>query len=114
MPPRRKSATSAFPRATCNLDLRTHCMATRIEHGAEGRVTGVLYRDSSGHEQLQKARIVCVAGNAIETPRLLLLSESAKYPQGLANSSGHVGRNYCHHINGFIWATFDQPVRFWV
>src|SRR5580700_11981471 len=99
--------------ATGNLDLRIECMATRIEHSADGRVTGVLYRDSSGHEQLQKARIVCVAGNAIETPRLLLLSESAKYPQGLANSSGHVGRNYCHHINGFIWATFDQPVRFW-
>jgi choline dehydrogenase-like flavoprotein len=99
--------------ATGNLDLRSGCMATRIEHGDDGRVTGVVYRDSEGHEQRQKARVVCVAGNAIETPRLLLLSESAKFPHGLANSAGQVGRNYCHHINGFIWGTFNQPVRFW-
>jgi len=99
--------------ATGNLDLRTQCMATRIEHNGAGKVTGVVYRDSAGREQRQKARVVCVAGNAIETARLLLLSESAKFPHGLANSSGHVGRNYCHHINGFIWATFDKPVRFW-
>ena len=99
--------------ATGNLDLRIQCMATRIEHGVDGRVNAVLYRDSAGQEQRQKARLVCVAGNAIETPRLLLLSQSAQFPQGLANSSGQVGRNYCHHINGFIWATFNQPVRFW-
>jgi choline dehydrogenase-like flavoprotein len=99
--------------ATGNLDLRIQCMATRIEHGPDGRVTGVVYRDSMGQEQRQKARLVCVAGNAIETPRLLLLSESAKYPHGLANSHGQVGRNYCHHINGFIWGTFDKPVHSW-
>ena len=99
--------------ATGNLDLRTQCMATRIEHGTNGRVTAVLYRDSAGKEQRQKARLVCVAGNAIETPRLLLLSESAQFPHGLANSSDHVGRNYCHHINGFVWGIFDQPVHAW-
>jgi choline dehydrogenase-like flavoprotein len=99
--------------ATGNLDLRVQCMATRIEHGPDGRVTAVIYRDSNGTEQRQKARIVCVAGNAIETPRLLLLSESARFPHGLANSSGQVGRNYCHHIVGFVWATFEQPVKSW-
>ncbi|HVW69240.1 MAG TPA: GMC family oxidoreductase, partial [Steroidobacteraceae bacterium] len=99
--------------ATGNLDLRTQCTATRIEHGPDGRVTGVVYRDADGLEQRQKARVVCVAGNAIETPRLLLLSESAKFPHGLANSSGQVGRHYCHHINGFIWGIFAEPVRFW-
>jgi len=99
--------------ATGNLDLRIQSMATRIEHGADGRVTGVVYRDSQGQEQRQKARIVCVAGNAIETARLLLLSESSKYPQGLANASGQVGRNYMHHISSFVWGIFNQPVRFW-
>ena len=59
--------------ATGNLDLRIQCMATRIEHGADGRVTGVVYKDAKGQEQRQKARVVCVAGNALETPRLLLL-----------------------------------------
>ncbi len=99
--------------ATGNLDLRIESMATRIDHGPDGRVNAVIYRDSAGNEQRQKARIVCVAGNAIETPRLLLLSESAKFPHGLANSEGQVGRNYCHHVTGFVWGTFEQPVRMW-
>jgi choline dehydrogenase-like flavoprotein len=99
--------------ATGNLDLRAEARAVRIEHGPGRRVTGVVYRDEKGVEQRQKARVVCVAGNAIETPRLLLLSESAQFPNGLANSSDQVGRNYLHHITGFVWATFDQPVYFW-
>src|SRR5712664_1559311 len=61
--------------ATGNLDLRIECMATRIEHGTDGRVNSVVYRDGQGREQQQKVRIVCIAGNGIETPRLLLLSD---------------------------------------
>ncbi len=99
--------------ATGNLDLRIQSMATRIEHDAGGKVTAVVYRDHTGKEQRQKARVVCVAGNSIETARLLLLSESAKFPQGLANSSDQVGRNYCHHVSSFVWGIFDQPVYFW-
>jgi choline dehydrogenase-like flavoprotein len=99
--------------ATGNLDLRIECTATRIEHGGTGRVNSVVYRDAEGREQRQKARVVCVAGNGIETPRLLLLSESSKFPQGLANSSGQVGRNYCHQIIGFVWGIFDKPVSSW-
>jgi choline dehydrogenase-like flavoprotein len=99
--------------ATGNLDLRIESTATRIEHGSDGRVTGLIYRDSHGQEQRQKARVVCVAGNAIETARLLLLSESSKFPHGLANSSGQVGRNYCHQITGFVWGIFDKPVCSW-
>jgi len=99
--------------ATGNLDLRIQSMATRIEHGSNGRVTAVVYRDANGAEQRQKARAVCVAGNAIETARLLLLSESGKFTRGLANSSDQVGRNYCHHVLGFTVATFDKPVHMW-
>lgn len=99
--------------ATGNLDLRIECTATLIEHGADGRVQCVVYRDRQGHEQRQKARVVCVAGNAIETARLLLLSSSPKFPQGLANSSGQVGRNYCHQITGFVWGVFEKPVYSW-
>lgn len=99
--------------ATGKLDLRVESTATRIEHNAEGRVSAVLYRDSQGREQRQRARLVCVAGNAIETARLLLLSETSKFPQGLANSSGQVGRNYCHHITGLVWGIFDKPVYSW-
>jgi choline dehydrogenase-like flavoprotein len=99
--------------ATGNLDLRIESTATRIDHGADGPVNAVVCRDSQGKEQRQKARLVCIAGNAIETARLLLLSESSKYPQGLANSSGQVGRNYCHQITGFVWGIFDRPVYSW-
>ena len=112
---KRSTRYTEIPRAeaTGNLDLRVECTATRIEHGMDGRVNAVVYRDPQGKEQRQKARIISVAGNAIETARLLMLSESAKFPQGLANSSGHVGRNYCHHITGFVWGIFNQPVYSW-
>jgi choline dehydrogenase-like flavoprotein len=104
-----------IPRAeeTGKLDLRIESMATRIEHGANGRVNAVVYRDAAGKEQRQKARAVCVAGNAPETTRLLLLSQSGKFPRGLANSSDQLGRHYCHHVLGFAVGTFDQPVRMW-
>jgi choline dehydrogenase-like flavoprotein len=99
--------------ATGNLDLRVQSRAVRIEHGEDGRVAGVVYRDPQGKEQRQRARIVCVACNSVETARLLLLSESARFPRGLANSSDQVGRNFCHHVAGFIWGVFDKPIHFW-
>jgi len=99
--------------ATGNLDLRIESMATRIEHNANGRVNAVVYRDAAGREQRQKARAVCVAGNALETTRLLLLSQSAKFPRGLGNSSDQLGRHYCHHVLGFATGVFEQPVRMW-
>ena len=70
----------------------------------------MLYLDAEGNLQRQRARVVCVAGNAIETPRLLLLSGSALFPDGLANSSGQVGRNYMRHTTGSVYAQFDKEV----
>lgn len=99
--------------ATGNLDLRIKSRATRIEHGADGRVNAVVYRDAQGKEQRQKARLVCVACNSVETARLLLLSESAKFPHGLANSTDQVGRNFSHHVGGFVWGIFEKPIYYW-
>ena len=96
--------------STGNLDLRPESHVTRIEHDAKGKVTGVVYFDKEGKEQRQKARIVCVAGNSIETPRLLLLSASSMFKDGLANSSGQVGRNYMRHMTGSVYGLFDKPV----
>lgn len=95
---------------TGNMDLRPESHVTRIEHSAAGKVTGVVYFDKDGKEQRQKARLVCVAGNSIETPRLLLLSASALFPDGLANSSGQVGRNYMRHMTGSVYGMFKNPV----
>ena len=99
--------------ATGNLEVRERSHAARIEHNAEGKVTHVVYFDAEGKEQRQAARIVCVAGNTIESPRLLLNSASEMFPDGLANSSGQVGRNYMRHVTGSIYGVFDKPVKMW-
>lgn len=96
--------------ATGNLDLRPQSHVAQIEHDDNGKVTGVVYFDADGEAQRQKARVVCVAGNSIETPRLLLNSESGKYPNGLANSSDQVGRNYMRHMTGSVYAIFERRV----
>ena len=96
--------------ATGNFELRPESHVTRIEHNAEGKVNAVVYFDKEGKEQRQKARIVCVAGNAIESPRLLLMSASNLFKDGLANSSGQVGRNYMRHMTGSVYAAFKDPV----
>lgn len=96
--------------ATGNLEVRPNCMVMQIEHDTSGKVTGVVYIDGDGKTQRQKARVVAVAGNSIESPRLLLNSKSNKFPDGLANSSGQVGRNYMRHTTGSIFGVFDKPV----
>ncbi|WP_148252094.1 GMC family oxidoreductase [Aidingimonas lacisalsi] len=95
---------------TGHMELRPESQVARIEHDDSGKVTAVVYFDADGNEQRQQARIVAVAGNSIETPRLLLNSESAMFPDGLANGSGQVGRNYMRHMTGSVYATFDEPV----
>ena len=99
--------------ATGRLEVRPSSMAIRIEHDAAGKATGVVYADAQGRQQRQRARVVAVAGNSIESPRLLLNSASAKFPDGMANSSGQVGRNYMRHTTGSVCAIFDQPVNLW-
>ncbi|RWP14245.1 GMC family oxidoreductase [Mesorhizobium sp.] len=96
--------------ATGHLEVRPNATAIKINHDASGKVTGVVYADKDGKLQEQKARIVAVAGNSIESPRLLLNSASGKFPDGLANSSGQVGKNYMRHTTGSVYAIFDRPV----
>ncbi len=109
------AAYTDIPRgeATGNLEVRERCHVLKIEHDDSGKVTGVLYADADGNQQFQKARMVAVAGNSIESPRLLLNSASSMFPDGLANSSGQVGRNYMRHMTGSVYAVFDKPVRMW-
>ena len=95
---------------TGKLEVRPNAQVLRIEHNAQGKVTGVVYADKDGKEQRQSARAVCVAGNSIESPRLLLNSASSTFPDGLANSSGQVGKNYMRHMTGSVYAIFDKPV----
>lgn len=92
-------------------EIRPHSMASRINLGKDGRVTGVTYFDADGHEQEQKAKAVIVSGYAIETPRLLLNSACPGFEQGLANSSGTVGRYLMAQAGNVIMGRFDDPIR---
>ena len=95
---------------TDHFELRTGAMVVKINHDRSGKVSGVVYRDESGASQEQKARAVCVAGNVVETTRLLLLSESALFPNGLANSSGQLGKNYMRHLSNVVWGIMPGRV----
>jgi choline dehydrogenase-like flavoprotein len=99
--------------ATGNLEVRSQAHVARILHNEAGKITGVEYFDKDGNLQMQKARIVCVAGNSFESPRLLLNSASGMFPNGLANTSDQVGRNYMRHMTGSVYAVFDKPVKMW-
>jgi len=109
------AAYTDIPRgeATGNLEVRERAHVLQIEHNDAGKVTAVVYADAEGNQHRQKARAVCVAGNSFESPRLLLNSASAMFPDGLANSSGQVGRNYMRHMTGSVYAAFDKPVKMW-
>ncbi|MBK8157763.1 MAG: GMC family oxidoreductase [Rhodospirillaceae bacterium] len=95
---------------TGRLEVRSNAQVLQVQHDDKGLVNGVLYADKDGNQHVQKARVVCVAGNSIESPRLLLNSASSMFPDGLANSSGQVGKNYMRHMTGSVYAIFDKPV----
>lgn len=92
------------------VELRTGCRVSRITVDAEDMATGVVYFDADGVERFQAAHAVVLAANGIGTPRLLLNSASAAFPDGLANRSGLVGRNLMFHPYVAIQGVFDEPL----
>jgi choline dehydrogenase-like flavoprotein len=79
--------------ASGNLDLVTNAMAREVLTGPDGKATGVVFIDkTTGQEHRAKARVVVLAASSGETVRLMLNSKSARFPQGLANSSGRIGK----------------------
>jgi choline dehydrogenase-like flavoprotein len=108
-----KSATSValLPAAvaTGRCEVRTDSMAIEIPIGPDGRVTGVVYRDAKGVNQFVGARCVVLACSTVESARLLLLSRSSRFPSGLGNSNGLVGRNVTFSGLGKGQAQFQHP-----
>ena len=81
----------------------------RLEHDESGdRLTHATYATPDGETHTQSARQFVVACGGVETPRLLLLSRSETYPDGLANSSGAVGRYFCDHLFAGAGGTYDR------
>ncbi len=96
-------------------EIRTSCMAYEVSVDAEGRATGVRYLqtldDGSVVPNEQRARAVVVAGYAIESPRLLLNSKSSRFPDGLANSSGLVGKFLMAQAGPVVWGRIEEMIR---
>jgi choline dehydrogenase-like flavoprotein len=109
-----KSSTlvTYIPRAIrAGAEVRAGAMVARIEHDERGRATGVLHFREGGDELFrQRAKNVIVAGYAVETPRLLLNSASSLFPDGLANSSGMVGRCFMVHSGHQVFARLPERI----
>jgi choline dehydrogenase-like flavoprotein len=98
---------------TGKLTLITNAMAREVTVGADGLATGVSYIDkNTGVDEHVRARIVVLSASACETARLLLNSKSARFPNGLANSSGMAGKYLTDTtgagVSGFIPAMVDH------
>ena len=109
-----KSSTLAtmipLAEASGNCEIRAECAVFRIDTDTNGRVSEVLYYDPDGNEQSQRVKAVIVSANGAETARLLLNSASDRYRNGLANSSGFVGRNLMLNAHSLAMAVFEHPL----
>jgi gluconate 2-dehydrogenase alpha chain len=108
------TAVTTIPEAlkTKNLAVFDRAHVTRIISGSDGRVTGVNYlRD--GKEYFQPARVILLASYTYENARLLLLSKSRAYPNGLSNRHGQVGRHYFGHWSDGVTALFPFDINLW-
>ncbi len=97
--------------ATGKVEVRARSMARSIEVDKNGRAKSVVYLDAKGETQEQPAKVIVVSATAVESARLLLNSQSAKHPKGLANGSGLVGRNLVFSSFGEARATFRVAQR---
>jgi choline dehydrogenase-like flavoprotein len=96
--------------ASGNCEIRAESAVFRIGTSAEGRANEVFYYDAAGNERSQKAKAVILSANGAETPRLLLNSANEQFPDGLANSSGFVGRNLMFNGHSIAGGYFPEPL----
>jgi len=96
--------------ATGRCEIRSNSYVAQVETDSDGRATGVTYFDADKRLQRQRARAVVLCANGAETPRLLLNSTSARFPHGLANSSGLVGKYLMFNTYFGVNAQFEQPL----
>lgn len=93
------------------VELRARCRVREITTNESGMASGVIYYDPEGKERFQPAEVVIMAANGVGTPRLLLNSASSRFPDGLANSSGLVGKNLMLHpwpqVRGYVEEEVD-------
>jgi choline dehydrogenase-like flavoprotein len=93
--------------------LVTGARVSEVTVNAAGLATGAVYVDREGRRHHQTADVVILAANGIGTPRLLLLSASQAHPDGLANSSGLVGKRLMMHPQAVITGIYDDEIEDW-
>jgi gluconate 2-dehydrogenase alpha chain len=94
--------------ASGNFKLITGAMCYRVNSDNSGRATGLSYYGVDGSDNTIEAELVILAPFIYDNTRLLLLSKTEKFPNGLANSSGQVGRHIMAHIGAKVYAAFDS------
>jgi choline dehydrogenase-like flavoprotein len=94
--------------------LVTGARVKEIRVNAQGRATGAVFVDRQGVEREQKAGVVIVAANGVGTARLLQLSTSARFPDGLANTSGLVGKRLMMHPYGAVVGSYEDDLESWI
>jgi choline dehydrogenase-like flavoprotein len=94
--------------------LVTGARVREIVLDGRGLARGAVFVDADGREHLQEAAVVVLAANGVGTPRLLLLSKSARFPDGLANSSGLVGRRLMLHPAATVLGIYNEPLESWL
>ena len=91
-------------------EVLSDCMVTQLEVNRRGEVESVIFVHD-GKEHRQRARYVFLCNFVVETPRLLLQCKSTRFPDGLANSSGMVGKGIMPHSSWDVYALFDEEIR---
>ena len=112
----RSSALNVFvPDAlkTGRYDLRPDSYVREITVDSQGRARGAVYENANGDLLEQQADVIILACGAVESARLLLLSRSGRFPNGLANGSDLVGRNVTFHEYSAAVGVFDDPIYAW-
>ena len=112
-----QTTTSLIPmaRATGNLEVRPDAMVKQVTVDHQGKVSGLVYIDKkTGRERVLAAKVVILAASTCETARLMLNSKSKQHPEGLANSSGQVGKNLMDStgtgLGAYIPALEGRPI----
>ncbi len=96
--------------ATGNVEIRSEATVREITVDKHGRADSVIYFDSGKTEKRARAKIIIMAAGAVETPRLLLNSKSSLFPEGLANSSGTVGKYFMETLSHAVTALFNEKI----
>jgi choline dehydrogenase-like flavoprotein len=99
--------------ATGRCEIRPLSYVRQVNTNDRGRVTGVTYFDQNKRDVTQRAKAVILSANGCETPKLLLVSATSLFPNGLANSSGQVGRNIMFNNSALRDALFEHEVNGW-